>query len=123
MSKSEKDVTKIVRLQYAELGVVLWRNNVGAAQDANGNYFRYGLANESRQMNKVIKSSDLIGINPVTITQEMVGQVIGQFIALECKKEGWVFTGTERELAQMKFHDIVNDKGGLASFITGKQSQ
>ena len=118
MSK-ESELQKEVRLQYAKMGCLLWRNNVGVLQNQDGTYIRYGLANESRQMNKKVKSSDLIGINPLIITSAMVGMCIGQFIALECKKPGWVFNGTEVEIAQNNFHKLVISKGGYASFITG----
>lgn len=120
--KSETGVQVDCRLEASKQGNRLWRNNVGVAQriDKNtGNSIpvRYGLCNESKQMNKQIKSSDLIGIKQVLITQDMVGTKIGQFWAPEIKKGDWRFTGTERELAQLKFHQIVNDLGGCAKFV------
>jgi len=116
---NEAELTKLIRLQYANMGCLLWRNNVGACEDKDGRIIRYGLANESKQMNHEIKSSDLIGIHPVIITQEMVGMLIGQFMALECKRPGWKYTGTDREVAQDKFHQLVRSKGGYASFTQG----
>ena len=116
---NEQGVVTLTRLAYAAMGWLMWRNNVGACQDDHGNFIRYGLANESKQMNKKIKSSDLIGIRPVVITQEMVGTTIGQFVALEVKKPGWVYKGTAREVAQWEFIKLVNNNGGHASFITG----
>lgn len=71
-AESEGGVSKRVRLEESRQGNVLWRNNVGACEDAHGNFIRYGLANESKQMNERVKSSDLIGIRRVTITPEMV---------------------------------------------------
>jgi hypothetical protein len=61
-------------------------------------------------MNAVIKSSDLIGIGPG-----------GQFISLECKKPGWRYRGTAREMAQLKWHQLIISMGGLAQFVTGKE--
>lgn len=117
---SEVGASKRVRLNYAAAGALMYRNNVGACVDERGNHIRYGLANESRQMNKRIKSSDLIGIQPVIITQAMVGYKIGQFVAREVKKPGWHYTGNERERAQLKFIDLILSRGGDAAFTTGE---
>jgi hypothetical protein len=46
------------------------------------------------------------------ITQEMVGQEIGQFVALEIKTE----TGRARP-DQCTFLDHVNERGGLGVFV------
>lgn len=118
-SMNESELTKRVRLQYASMGCLLWRNNVGACEDKTGRIIRYGLANESSQMNAQIKSSDLIGISPVIITYDMVGMKLGQFMAIECKRPGWKWSGTEREIAQNRFHDLVRAHGGYAGFVTG----
>jgi hypothetical protein len=110
---SESAVSKKIRLIAARRGWLLWRNNCGAFKDDRGVWIRYGLANESKAMNSNIKSSDLIGIKPTTITPEMVGATIGVFVAIETKAPGWKFKGTEREVAQKKFIDLVNSKGGV----------
>lgn len=117
--ESESNVQKLVRLQYARDGHVLWRNNVGVLPDLRGVPVRFGLANESAQMNKKIKSSDLIGIKKVYITPAMVGHVFGQFIALECKEPGWHYANTEHEQAQVAFIKLVIAHGGEAGFISG----
>lgn len=106
---TEAAVSKHVRLIARRQGIFLWRNNVGAGQDENGNFFRYGLANDSKQMNEKIKSSDLIGIGPD-----------GRFIARECKKPGWQYSGTPREVAQAAFIQLINANGGDAKFTTGE---
>jgi hypothetical protein len=118
-ASTEAGASQRMRLEVAQAGGVMWRNNVGAMQDETGRWVRYGLANESQQMNRHIKSSDLIGIIPVRIEPHMVGTVIGQFIAREMKKPGWQYGGTPREVAQLKFIDLVLSKGGDASFSTG----
>ena len=116
---SEAAVQNNVRLDAAHLDCRLMRNNVGAYQDAAGNWVRYGLANESAKMNKKVKSSDLVGIRKIVITPEMVGQILGQFVARECKPEGWTFSGTDHENAQLNFGNIINAFGGDFKFTTG----
>lgn len=112
----EGEVSKAVRMEAAEQGHILWRNNVGAAQDSTGRWFRYGIANDSKQMNKITKSHDLVGIRRVLITPGMVGQTIGQFMSRETKNANWHYTGTDREKAQMHFGELVSAMGGDASF-------
>lgn len=115
---SEGALQQQVRLNAHNAGVIAWRNNVGAATTDTGSHVRFGLANDSAKMNKHIKSSDLIGIKKVYITQEMVGSYIGQFWARECKRPGWHYTGTDREQAQLKYQNLVVSFGGDAKFIT-----
>jgi len=105
-----------IRVEAAEKGLVLWRNNVGLAFDDRGNPIRFGLANDSSKMNKNIKSSDLIGIRPIVITLPMVGTTIGQFVAREVKRDGWEYKGTAREQAQAKFLELILLYGGDAGF-------
>lgn len=119
--KTETLVQADVRLKASHQGFRLWRNNVGVAVDKRGIPVRYGLCNESKQMNKNIKSSDLIGIRPITITQDMVGKVIGQFVAIEVKKEDWKYTGNLREEAQQRFLTLVQSLGGYAKFINNSE--
>ena len=117
--QSEGEVGKKIRLDVAQGGGLLWRNNVGAMVDANNNFVRFGLANESKAINAKVKSSDYVGIMPVPITPEHVGMTIGQFVAIETKEPGWKFSGSPRELAQRKFLELVVAKGGRGSFYNG----
>lgn len=119
MKKLESGVQQDIRLAAPMHGAILWRNNVGACQDGSGRFIRFGLANDSAQLNKEIKSSDLIGIQPVVITLDMVGQTVGVFISIECKKEGWTYKGTAREVAQNRWLSIVAEHGGYGMFANG----
>lgn len=116
---SESAVQAYSQLDYAKAGDILWRNNVGVLMDARNIPVRYGLANESKKMNEEVKSSDLIGITRVLITPEMVGTTIGQFTAIETKKQAWKWSGNAHEVAQLKFHQIVVSYGGKANFYNG----
>lgn len=114
----ESSVQQRIRLVSAGLGYELWRNNVGACIDESGRAIRYGLANESKEMNRLIKSSDLVGIAPIIITPDMVGKRVGVFLAPECKHSDWKFNHLdERDVAQKTFHDIVRRAGGFAGFV------
>lgn len=116
---SEAGVQSEIRLEGARRGVKLWRNNVGVLEDRRGVPVRYGLANDSPQLNKVVKSADLIGWRPILITQEHVGSRIAQFISRECKKPGWRFTGDDHERAQLRWLEAVTADGGDAKFVSG----
>lgn len=118
---SESAVQTNIRLEASRKGIRLWRNNVGVMHDPEaGIYVRYGLANESTQMNRIVKSGDLIGIRPVTVTPAHVGTVIGQFVSREVKHGAWRYTGTDREVAQLNWINIVNAMGGDACFTNGQ---
>lgn len=119
---SEAWVQSAVRLEAAQAGVRLYRNNVGASIDAHGRLVRYGLANESAAQNERIKSSDLIGIRPVTLDlADGTTRTIGQFVARECKASDWSGTPrTERELAQARFLNIITACGGDAAFASSE---
>jgi len=116
---SEHDQYTPIRVAAARRGAWLMRNNSGAGKLASGNFVRFGLGNESERINEVCKSSDLIGIEPVVITADMVGRTIGRFVAREVKPPGWRYTGTKREAAQKAFIDKINELGGNAQFTTG----
>lgn len=117
---SESAIQSKVRLDAAKSGMLLWRNNVGALMDDTGRMLRYGLCNDTKELNKKIKSSDLIGINEVLITPQHVGTIMGQFVAREVKEYGWRYTGDQHEVAQAKFGQIVIAKGGDFKFTTGE---
>jgi len=114
---SEAGVLSRVRLEASQKGIRLFRNNIGAATDERGHYVRFGLCNDSPQISKILKSSDLIGIRPVRLPD---GGLIGQFVAREIKKPGWKYTGAGREKAQLNFLQLIKSFGGDACFATGE---
>lgn len=100
MSKPEIAIQNEIRTALAEAGTMNFRNNCGALKDREGRLVRYGLH---------VGSSDIIGIKKIKITPEMVGQEIGQFIAIEVKTEKGKATQ-----AQENFIRMVRKHGGIA---------
>jgi hypothetical protein len=137
----EARVQSLVRLEAATNGYWLTRNNVGAFQDPRsvvcvhchkpalgktataGRWVRYGLANESKQQNALVKSADLIGFRQRVIISSDVGSTIAQFVSRECKAEGWRESpNDEHENAQRAWRDFINSNGGDAAFVSGPGS-
>lgn len=126
----ESAVETHIRLDAAKLGIELWRNNVGMAWHGevthlkdgsihirNPRPVRYGICNESKQMNEVVKSSDWLGITPEMVMPHHVGEIWGIFTALEAKPTNFKFNSSDKHLlAQKNFHDIVRKAGGRAGF-------
>lgn len=104
---AEGALQSLIRVEAARRGVFLWRNNTGVLPDRRGIPVRFGLANDSPNINKVLKSSDLIGIAPG-----------GRFVAIEVKHPGWRGVRTEREVAQQAFINLVIETGGRAGFVS-----
>lgn len=116
---SEAAVQSQARVIASQVGMRLWRNNVGVLPHPDtGTPIRFGLANDSAQVNKVLKSGDLIGIRPFRIEQHHVGSVLGQFVSFEVKRAGWKYSGTDREQAQEAWAVLVTSLGGLARVIS-----
>lgn len=111
--KSEAWAQQQIRFKVARAGGAIWRNNVGATPaktehtcprcsfrfEQKNQPLRYGLCNESHQQNQRVKSADLIGIMPVLITPEHVGQKLGMFISYEAKKPDWVHNPADAHTA------------------------
>ena len=117
---SEAAVQTDIRLEASSKGCRVWRNNVGATMTDDGSFIRYGLANDSKQMNDRVKSSDLIGIRPIVITEAHIGHTIGQFVAREVKRPDWKYMGTKREVAQLRFLELVMSLGGDGCFAVSE---
>ena len=124
MASKETAVVNAIMKDMSPLGVRLFRN-------VRGNFYTLdsvrALIAAVRSMNKLSISvaiqnlrqlaagllapgaSDLIGFTPVVITQDMVGQKIAVFCAVECKTE------TARPSPeQLHFCDFIRKSGGLA---------
>lgn len=122
----EAKASQIVRLRCSDWGSRLFRNNNGMAYSPTGQPIFFGLGNEGRNGNKVMKSSDFIGVTPVTITPEMVGKTVGVFTSIEVKADGFKlkpeYNPKSREHAQDKWNKMVIMNGGIAGFASD-QSQ
>lgn len=119
---SEAYVQSECRLFAPRNDMLLFRNNVGVLPNDNGQPVRFGLANDTKELNKRIKSGDLLGIRRVPITQAMVGTVIGQFASVECKHRYW-HPGEDvaREGPQKEWANLVASWGGHARITSSAQ--
>lgn len=115
---SEAATQSRLRVEAPKHGASLWRNNNGAYETEPGRWTRYGLGNDSKKINDVWKSSDLIGITPVTVRAEHVGTKIGVFTAVEVKHPGWKRPENDRDRAQEAFLVNVCHMGGIGMFVT-----
>lgn len=115
---SEAAVQSRVRLEAPKRGYCLYRNNVGVLLDSRGVPVSFGLANETRAMNRVLKSSDLIGWKPKLVTPCMVGSYVAVFCSFEIKEATWQYSGNAHEKAQLAWIENVAKDGGIARFIT-----
>ena len=97
--RKESNLVKQLLKRASELGMKLWRNQVGTYKLADGRYISSGLC---------VGSSDLIGYLPVVVTPEMVGKTVAVFVAIEAKAP----TGKVRP-AQEKFLSAVSSAGGI----------
>ena len=107
----ETAIQNQVRLDLSDAGVLNFRNNTGALKDKKGRLVRFGL---------FVGSSDVIGITPVKITQDMVGQTIGVFTAIETKKPKHK-TAKKRLEDQANFIESVKKHGGRAGFANSSE--
>ena len=120
---NEASIQSLVRLEARQFDCVLFRNNVGVLRDARGVPVRFGLANDSKALNEVLKSADLIGWRTITVTPDMIGKHIAQFVSRECKAAGWVVSqNNAHEAAQLAWAQYVNAHGGDAKIISGPGS-
>lgn len=121
----EQIASQRVRLAASSLGCRLFRNNSGGFYDEQGRFVRFGLGNESAQLNQQLKFGDYVGITPIVITPEMVGKTVGIFTNLEVKPEGMLNAtinkaskGNCRESAQLMAINLVKSIGGIGGFVT-----
>ena len=125
MAKSENNIFNEIRIAVSSAGARLFRNNVGAGwigrsvkvTPSNINSIRSRIKtgdvviSDARRFNSGLckGSSDGIGWTPVLITQDMVGNQLAVFTAIEAK------TARGRASPEQKnFIDQVNNAGGIA---------
>lgn len=132
--KSENWAQQQIRMQVFRAGAMAWRNNVGATPakikttcpkcqnryEIKQQPVRYGLANDSMQLNAEIKSHDLILAIPRLITPQMVGTTMAQFGSVEVKKPGWKYTGMGTEPGQAHWGALMHSIGAYSCFSTGE---
>ena len=77
MRNQETNIMNKYLLHFSGAGAMVWRNNTG----------KFRSITDPQRIVSVgqVGSADIIGVQPVTITPEMVGKVIGQAIAIEVK--------------------------------------
>lgn len=90
-------------LYGSQIGMRLFRNNVGALQDRNGQWVQYGLCKGS---------SDIIGWTPTIIQPDMVGRNVAIFTAFETKVGKRATT-----VEQGAFIAALRDAGGIAAVV------
>lgn len=100
---AEIPIMKDIMLEAPTVGARLFRNNNGTLQDRFGNYVTYGMGKGT---------SDLIGLVPIVVTQEMVGKTVGIFLAVEAKDPKG---HTKKALLKMQkdFLTAINFLGGI----------
>lgn len=110
--KQENSILREIQVEASSLGARVFRNNRGMFLSLDGKRkIRAGLDTDG--------ASDLIGLTPVFITQEMVGKKIAVFTAIEVKKPS-ASLKTATALAQAKFIEFVKMNGGFAGFCNDK---
>lgn len=122
-SRSEANVSGDAAIEASRMGAVSFRNNVGSAwagrkvKEYTKGGKRYAVIENPRWIKFGLTegSADRIGWKTVTITADMVGSKIAQFLSLEVKAA----KGVARE-KQVKWHNAVCDAGGLSGFVRCK---
>lgn len=115
--ETENTVSDSCRLDIQELGGFLLRNNSGVDRSAS-RPVRYGLGHDSAEINKILKSSDLIGVVPVVIQPHHVGKTLGVALAVEAKAPAWEFRPRDKHAAaQLNFLNKFNKVGAVGCFV------
>jgi hypothetical protein len=100
---AESKTTANIRLEASRRGAKLFRNQVGAYKNPEGQYVSTGLCPGS---------SDVIGWVPVVVTPDMVGKKIAVFCAIEVKDP----KKSTRKKNQKDFIAALLKDGGRAGF-------
>lgn len=113
---SESAILKATLLRASQLGLRLFRNQVGAGvagvilREVEPGVFL--VRGRRVTMGLCTGSSDLIGWKPVTVTSDMVGSRVACFVALETKSASGRATPE-----QINFIDRVLEAGGIAAIV------
>lgn len=75
---SETGIMRRAMLALSDIGCLIFRNQVGKYKLADGRWLSSGLC---------VGSSDLIGLTPLTVTEDMVGKTVAVFTAVEIKTD------------------------------------
>jgi len=101
---NETTLRKLIQIEASRRGYRLLRNQVGKYRLPDGRVLSSGIPG----------TSDLIGWRTVIVTQEMVGEKIAVFAALEVK----TFKGRpDQEGKQENFLKVVRLAGGIGKFV------
>jgi hypothetical protein len=107
---SETAIQQRIRLALGRLPWVrMFRNNVGKLPDPRtGRWVDFGVGGKG--------GGDLLGWRTITVTPEMVGQQVAQFVSLEVKTA----TGRVRP-EQENWRRVVEQCGGLAAVVRSEE--
>lgn len=105
MRNQETNIMNKYLLHFSGVGAMVWRNNTG----------KFRSLTDPQRIVTVgqVGSADIIGVQPVTITADMVGKVIGQAIAIEVKTP----TGKQSQ-EQKNWQQAFEERGGI--YILGR---
>lgn len=101
MKQGETAISNAIRIALSKLGARVFRNQRGKYRTEHGQWIETGLCNGA---------SDLIGLLPVVITPEMVGQRFARFVAIEVKAAHGRLTEEQK-----RFLEFVRAAGGIAA--------
>jgi hypothetical protein len=119
MASGHETVVTLAQIEMTKRGARLFKNAMGMGfvgrvieeyDDSAGHIVTLKGATRVRFGVQNPGGSDLVGWRPLVITPEMVGMTVAQFVACECKTEGYATASKE----QKNFLGQVAAFGGVA---------